>query len=66
MELIPDDPSEAMTALCRSAMLYQWLLEKCVAKQPSLATEFTDDEFRGMRLADDTIRHWKEYLEITG
>ena len=66
MEPIPDDPSEAMTALCRSAMFYQWLLEKCVARHPDLADAFTDDELRGMQLADDTIRHWKGYLEITG
>ena len=57
LQPIPDDPTEAMTALCRSAMFYQWLLEKCVARHPDLADVFTDDERRGIRLADDTIRH---------
>ena len=64
-ESIESDPNEAMTALCRSVMLYQSLLERCVARQPELVEEFTDRDLQAVKIADATILHWREYLEIT-
>jgi len=63
MEPIPGNELEAVSALCRAAMLYEKML-MCFENRPELMKPVAKPHLQLIELASKTIQHWREYLEI--
>ncbi len=64
IESIPDNPDEAVRALCRSARFFHQLILRCADRHPDALIPILVEHRETFEIAETAIREWSDFLEI--